>query len=220
MDGDDASMVPETLVGPRVVLRRWTVADVAVLSAAIARNLEHLRPWMPWIADEPLSPGARTALVERWERSWRAGGDAVLGVFLGDEVVGGCGLHRRRGPSGLEIGYWIDAGHTGRGLASEAATLLTEAAFEVPGCSFVEIHHDRANVASAAVPRRLGYRFVGERPDTVEAPGEVGVDCTWRMEISQWRRSRGLRRPGAGRAEAQDASAHPGSPDGPGAPVR
>jgi len=72
------------------------------------------------------------------------------------------------------------------GLATEVARCLTDAAFDVPGITFVEIHHDRANVASANVARRLGYAYCGERPDRVSAPGEEGVDCAWRMEIASW----------------------------------
>jgi RimJ/RimL family protein N-acetyltransferase len=184
-------VLPERMPGPRTLLRRWTVADVPVLSAVVARNIEHLRPWMPWVADEPLADGDRRALVERWEQSWMTGGDVVLGVFVGHDVVGGAGLHRRRGPHGLEIGYWIDARHTRQGLATEVAAVLTEAALEVEGIGFVEIHHDRRNVASAGVPRRLCYRFMGEAPDSVDAPGEEGVDCTWRMELASWRARRG-----------------------------
>ena len=185
--GDDIVALPEFLAGPRVLLRRWVPADVPALSASVARNLEHLRPWMPWIADEPMRDIERRTLVERWEQTWLAGGDVVLGVFLGGEVVGSTGLHRRRGPHGLEIGYWIDAAYTGRGLATEVAGVLTDAAFTVPGVTFVEIHHDRRNAASAAVPRKLGYRFVGEQRDRVDAPGEEGIDCTWRMDLASWR---------------------------------
>lgn len=180
-------LLPERVDGRRVVLRRWVGSDVPALAAAIERNDRHLRPWMPWMADEPMAEAQRRELVERWERTWRAGGDVVLGVFLDGEVIGGTGLHRRRGPHGLEIGYWIDAGHTRHGLATEVAGTLTEAAFEVPGITFVEIHHDRGNVASAGVPRRLGYRYLGERPDKVDAPAEEGVDCAWRMDVASWR---------------------------------
>jgi RimJ/RimL family protein N-acetyltransferase len=167
-------------VGPRVVLRPETAIDVAQLGAVVSRNLEHLRPWMPWVANEPLTDEQRLALLERWDRERVQGGDAVFGIFLDGEIVGGAGLHRRRGPHGLEIGYWVDRDHLGRGIATEAAGLLTEAALGVPGITFVEIHHDKANVASAKVPERLGYRFVGEAPDQIKAPGEVGIDCTWR----------------------------------------
>jgi hypothetical protein len=38
----------------------------------------------------------------------------------------------------------------------------------------VEILH-KANRASAGVPRKLGYRFVGEAPDGKHAPADVGI---------------------------------------------
>jgi RimJ/RimL family protein N-acetyltransferase len=73
-----------------------------------------------------------------------------------------------------------------RGIATAAARLLTDTAFALPGVEYVEIHHDRANAASRAVPRRLGYELVGERPDPREAPAEVGIDCTWRIARAAW----------------------------------
>ena len=101
-------------------------------------------------------------------------------------IVGGTGLHRRRGPDTLEIGYWVHADHLGQGFATEAATALTTAAFAVPGIEHVEIHHDRANTASRGIPERLGYRMVAESPDAVTAPGEEGVDCCWRTDRRGW----------------------------------
>ena len=141
---------------------------------------------MPWIAFEPQSVEQRRELIRQWEHEWLAGGDVVLGIFAGDEVAGGCGLHRRRGPGVLEIGYWLRPSHQGRGLATTLAALLTEAAFTLEEIDAVEIHHDKANQLSASVPRRLGFRFVGERDDEVAAPGEVGIDCTWCIERSDW----------------------------------
>jgi RimJ/RimL family protein N-acetyltransferase len=179
-------MLPDRLAGPRVALRRWLPSDEPALSAAISRNIEHLRPWMPWIASEPLPTDERVALIEAWERVWLDGGDVVLGVFLDDHAIGGCGMHRRRGPHGLELGYWIDAEHTNRGLATEVARTLTTAALSVPSVTFVEIHHDKANVASRRVPEHLGYTFVGEAPDEVTSPGEIGIDCAWRMDAVSW----------------------------------
>ena len=183
---DRPSRLPGEVVGARVVLRRWTTADVPELSAAVTRNIEHLRPWMPWIAHEPVEDKDRAALIEGWERSWLEGGDTVFGVFLDGRPIGGTGLHRRRGPHGLEIGYWIDKDHANQGIATEVARLLTSAAQAVPGVTFVEIHHDKANVASSRVPQKLGYTFVAETHDEVTSPGEVGIDCGWRMEAADW----------------------------------
>ena len=96
--------------------------------------------------------------------------------------IGGTGFHRRQGPTTLEIGYWIGVQHVGHGYATELARALTETAFEQPGIDAVEIHHDRSNVASGAVPARLGFRLVGERRRPRLAPGECGIECAWRTE--------------------------------------
>ena len=181
-----STRLPEEIVGGRVVLRRWVASDVGDLGEAIARNVEHLRPWMPWVAYEPLADSDRAALFETWERSYLDGGDVVFGVFLDGRPIGGCGLHKRRGPHGLEIGYWIDKDHTNQGIATDVARVLTSAALSVPGVTFVEIHHDKANVASSRVPQKLGYTFIGETQDEVTSPGEVGIDCGWRMEAANW----------------------------------
>ena len=87
-----------------------------------------------------------------------------MGVFLADEVIGGSGLHRRRGPHGLEIGYWVHIDHTRCGYASEVAAAMTTTAFTIDGIERVEIHHDKANVASAGVPRRLGFAPLPDDP--------------------------------------------------------
>jgi RimJ/RimL family protein N-acetyltransferase len=165
------------------------VTDAEHLAVAISASLEHLRPWMAFIAHEPMSLDDRVALIARWDDEWAAGGDVVFGAFLGDVIVGGCGLHRRAGPDTLEIGYWVHADHIGHGYATEIARGLTDAAFGIPGIDRVEIHHDEANVASGRVPARLGFEFAGRRADQVVAPAEVGVDMAWSMRKSAWLRS-------------------------------
>jgi RimJ/RimL family protein N-acetyltransferase len=180
------SRLPERLQDPELLLRLWQLDDAARLGDAIAESADHLRPWMACMADEPQTPEQHEALLGRWQAEWSNGGDAYYGIFLHGDVVGSCGLHRRLGPGALEIGYWIHAAFVRRGLATEAARLLTDAAFSMPEISSVEIHHDKANLASAGTPRRLGYRFVGEQPDEATAPADTGIECIWRIERSQW----------------------------------
>ncbi len=157
-----------------------------VLSDAVAESREHLRPWMAWIAAEPLTIEQRRSMLIEFERDWLAGGDVMLGMFLNGRVVGGCGLHRRIACDGLELGYWVHPHFTRRGLATTAARLLTDAALTLPGITHVEIHHDKANVASAGVPRRLGFWLLAEAPDEIEAPAECGIEYQWRMDQERW----------------------------------
>jgi len=89
----------------------------------------------------------------------------------------------RIGPGGLEIGYWVHAAHVRRGIATLAAGALTDAALRLGGVDHVEIHHDEANLASGAVPARLGFRDLGVfRGEPNPAPGGTGRDIRWRMD--------------------------------------
>jgi RimJ/RimL family protein N-acetyltransferase len=174
--------LPETLTGHGVTLRRWRPTDAETLSRAVVESIEQLRPWMAWAANEPLTVGQRRALIAGWERT----GDAGFAVLVEGQLAGSASLRPRGGPDTLEIGYWIRVGYTRRGIATAAARLLTDLAFTVEGVQRVEIHHDKANVASAGVPQRLEFQFVGERRDVAMAPSEVGIDCTWRVEREAW----------------------------------
>jgi ribosomal-protein-serine acetyltransferase len=187
------SRLPERIEGDGVLLRRWVAADAEAQHRAVVESAEHLRPWMAWMAREPQPLERRRAMIADWERAWAEDGDVSLGIFVEGRVAGSCGLHRRLGPHALEIGYWIHVDFLRRGLATRAARLLTDAAFALPGIERVEIHHDKANVASSGVPRKLGFQLVGERPDGDWAPAELGVERVWRIEREAWyaARSRG-----------------------------
>lgn len=182
------TVLPERLEDPDgLLLRRWEPADAEALGRAVAESADHLRPWMAWIAHEPVAVESRRAMIAEWEREWSTGGDVILGVFVDRRVAGGCGLHHRIGAGGLEIGYWIHSAFLRRGLATRTARALTDAAFGLPGIARVEIHHDKANQASAGVPRKLGFAWLGESPDKPAAPADVGIEWRWRMKKEGWR---------------------------------
>jgi ribosomal-protein-serine acetyltransferase len=178
--------LPDLVVDHEFVVRLWRPEDVPALHRAVIDNLEHLRPWMPWISLEPLTEARRLELVAQWRAGWERGETAPMAMLSDGGVVGGTGYSRRPGSTALEIGYWVHAAHLGRGFATRAARLLTSAAFAGTEVPAVEIHHDKANTRSGLVPARLGFRFVGEQPDPVAAPGETGVDWAWRMAREEW----------------------------------
>lgn len=177
-----------------LVCRRVEPGDAGALYDAVTVSAEHLRPWMPWA--EGYTPELAQAFVEG--NVARSGNPAVpeasyLACHSGGQLLGVCGLHARLGPGALEIGYWIDVRHTRRGVATLAAAALTELAMNTPGVQVAEIHHDRDNRASGAVPVRLGYELVATVDDEPAAPGEVGVELQWRMTRAAWRASAGAR---------------------------
>ncbi|MDQ3035147.1 MAG: GNAT family N-acetyltransferase [Myxococcota bacterium] len=142
----------------RLVIRCYEMTDHAAMSACIGASLAHLRAWMTWLDDEPLTDDVRIERLRKFRGMFDGGQDFVYGIFDREGAfLGGTGLHPRVGPDATEIGYWIAQSHEGRGLITEAAGALTRVAIEVHGLDRVEIHCDPRNVRSAAVPERLGY---------------------------------------------------------------
>lgn len=147
-----------------VRIRPYTEADEAALSAAIARSLDHLRPWVPFADREPLTVAERLRWIRqtRWEH--QSGGDRNFGIFDADgALLGGCGLHDRIGPRAREVGYWVAVEQARRGIATEAVRQLVELAFAEPSMDRLEIHHDAENPASGRVAAKNGFSRAGER---------------------------------------------------------
>ena len=177
--------MPDNIPGPayrietqHLVIRCWEPRDAPLLKAAIDASVEHLRPWMPFIAYEPQPLQSKIDLIRKWRSNFDSNTDYVYGIFTPDETqaIGSTGLHTRLGPHAREIGYWIHAGFTHRGYATETAAALTRVAFEVDGVERIEIHCDINNVYSAAVPRKLGYTLEATLHGRVTAAGSEPND--------------------------------------------
>jgi RimJ/RimL family protein N-acetyltransferase len=147
----------------RLVIRCWRPEDAPLAKAAIDASLDHLRPWMPWAMDEPTSLEEKVNSLRRSRGRFDLDQDYAYGIFSADEsrVLGACGLHTRLGPNAYEIGYWIHKDFVKRGLATEAVAALTRVGFEAGVVDRIEIRITAGNLASAAIPSKLGYRLEG-----------------------------------------------------------
>lgn len=125
------------------------------------RNRDHLSPWMPWVATTTTVADTQAFLV--FVRGEYVAGRAFhCNLRYRGEIVGGIGLNRiDRANAKADLGYWIDAGHTGRGVVTRATRALTTAAFEQLGLNRVTIRAGVENVRSRAVPERLGFTMEG-----------------------------------------------------------
>ncbi|MEU8926421.1 GNAT family N-acetyltransferase [Kitasatospora sp. NPDC048545] len=176
-----ASPQPVIALG-EVTLRRFAgEADLPEFFTVIEESLEHLRPWMPWVAEHSRAKTAEY-LGARADR-WASGQDYAYAIVLDGAIVGATGLYRREDSPAdvLEIGYWLHPAVTGRGLATRAAAALVDEAFRLPGIACVDIVHDPANRASGAVPARLGFTVHLRRTAEAVAPAESGEEQVWRL---------------------------------------
>jgi RimJ/RimL family protein N-acetyltransferase len=183
-DLQPADAPPERLDAGPVIVRRLRAGDAGAIAAAVSASLDYLRPWMPWATPAAADRGNQLARVAEADQSWESGLGYTYSVLTADQgtLVGEVALHRRISERSVEIGYWIAQGQAGRGYGTSASAALTSMALTLDGVDRVEIHCDAANGASAAIPRKLGYRLDRIEERRPEAPGESGRLMIWVRE--------------------------------------
>lgn len=169
--------LPSAIRGERVVARPFARGDGPGIFAAVDEDRAHLRAWLPWV-DHHVSPKDSECYARTAWAKWILREDlAVALVDEEDRVAGGSGLHRFDWEvGGFEIGYWLKKSAEGRGLVTEAVTLLTALAFDRLSANRVEIRCDPRNERSARVPRGLGFELEGVLHNQSRDPGGLPRD--------------------------------------------
>lgn len=147
----------------RLIVRCYQPSDAGLLLESVSESVEHLKPWMPWAHNEPTTLEEKLKGVIRFRGMFDLHENYIYGIFNKAEtkLLGGTGLHPRLGDNELEIGYWIHKDHINKGLVTESTAALVKVAFEIVHVHRIEIHCDPDNIASASVPRKLGFTHEG-----------------------------------------------------------
>jgi RimJ/RimL family protein N-acetyltransferase len=150
---------PYRIETERLVIRCYEPRDAPLTKDAVDTSREHLRPWMPWADNDPITLEQQMDLLRVFRSEFDAGENFAYGIFSADETeqVGGTGLHPRIGPGGLEIGYFVRANATRRGYITESTAALTRVGFEIAAADRIEIRIEPGNTASMGIPRKLGF---------------------------------------------------------------
>jgi RimJ/RimL family protein N-acetyltransferase len=174
------ALLPDRLDAGEIELQRARpeMAD-AVYEASIA-SFNQLHRWMIWASEAPTRE-ALLAFLKFAQVSFDEDQDwnyALVEKATGD-IVGSSGMHLKDDPVCPEIGYWVRTDRTGRGYATSAANALADAAFRYLPVNQVKIRMDRANVASASVPPKIGFRLLAIEDRPLETPGQTGRGFVW-----------------------------------------
>ena len=136
-----------------MALRAWQQEDVPALVRACADPLTSRYTSVP----VPYTPEDAFKFVE----AGRSASSLPMAAVSPDDpadVLGAVGLHavsraRRRG----EIGYWTAPWARGRGVATEALTLLSRWALQRLGLKRLDLYAEPENEASHGVALRAGF---------------------------------------------------------------
>ncbi|HVF03288.1 MAG TPA: GNAT family protein [Frankiaceae bacterium] len=149
------------------------------------RSREHLGAWMPWVP-ATVTVADTLGFLKFVRAEYAAGRQFHANLRYRGEVVGAIGLRINRPNLTCEMGYWIGAGHEGRGIVTRGARALTSAAFRDLGLNRVEIRAGTRNARSRAVPERLGFTFEGVLREH-EKVGERFLDhAVYSMLAADW----------------------------------
>jgi len=140
----------------------WDSYDAAAASALIAEMAD----------SAPGRPG-------RWHQ-WGIE-EIATGLLVGD-----CGLFTQEDGAQGEIGFTLAPEAQGRGLATEAVTLVLAAAFGALGFHRVVANTDPANARSAALLARLGFRHEGRSIESVRIRGAWVDDEHFALLAREW----------------------------------
>lgn len=156
------TLVPlfDELRDERVIVRPYREEDAAALQEAIAESREHLRPFLPFY-NQQLEESRDW--VNRQRAAWILREDLNSAIFdATGRFVGGAGLHPKKWEiRSFEIGYWLRASAEGKGYMTAAVRLLTDFAMNELHAQSLMIRCAEENVRSAAVAKRLGYKYEG-----------------------------------------------------------
>lgn len=141
-----------------VELRSFGPEDAEAVFAAMDGERERLGEWLPWVHTSPTS-----AETSEFIKRSLANEDARegLGLWVREELAGGCGLHVDAFMKAGEIGYWLRSEFEGRGIVTMACRSLLDLGFGELGLHRIVICSGTSNLRSQAVPRRLGFTEEG-----------------------------------------------------------
>jgi ribosomal-protein-serine acetyltransferase len=142
-------------------LRPLEPHQASVFLALIERERTHFGEWLPWGADIDTEEKA-LAFIQRLADRQATDQGRGYAIWLDGEMVGGLLFRTFEVKTGnCEIGVWLAAHATGRGLITKASNVLIDWAFHERSMSRVEWHAASGNNASIRVAERLGMHRDG-----------------------------------------------------------
>jgi len=174
-------------LGGGAVLRPYTLADADALFAVIDGNRVRLARWFHWV-DDAIDASSQTAYIESREDDGRSlDGN---GIWVGDDLAGGCDLMIAGSDDVGELGFWLDEAFVGRGLVTRAAQALVTRGYEDEGLHRTQLRAGVDNLRSRAVAKRLGMREEGVLRGAGKVGGGLHVDLViYGQVVDDWRKT-------------------------------
>lgn len=175
-------------------LRLLELRQAETLFRLVDDNRSYLRDWMPWV-DGTQSAEDMRSFIQSTRQQLAEDNGFNAGIWHKERLVGVIGFHRfDRVHRSTSIGYWLDAGHQGKGLMTRATKALVQHALVDLGLNRVEIRAAVENRKSRAIPERLGMQKEGILRDAERLYDRYVDLVVYGMLARDWHRAAPTRR--------------------------
>ena len=175
----------EVELGGGAALRPMLPEHAERVYALVEANRVRLARWFPWAEDATLES----------QRTWLEAAVASeqpfapTGIWLGEELVGGCDLSVVRSADAGELGFWLDEAVVGRGLVTRGCQALMRLGFEDASLHRIQLRAGVENMRSRAVAKRLKMREEGVLRGAGKVGGGLYVDLVmYGLLVDEWRK--------------------------------
>jgi len=172
------------------LIRSYNIDDAPALHEVLKREHEHLLVWLPW-PDADQSLGARREFIRGSIQQEKDGDGFQTGIFHRGELAGSVGFHGTdHANRSTSIGYWLAAGHQGKGIMTRACEALVNHSLLEMKLNRVEIRCATDNARSRAIPERLGFTQEGVLRQVQLLHDRYLDQLVYSMLAEQWREIR------------------------------
>jgi ribosomal-protein-serine acetyltransferase len=135
--------------------------DAAELFALTDANRGYLRQWLPWV-DLVMTEDDSRSFLATVTTQREEGRGPTFGIYCDDALAGVVGfLPVDRVNRIGEIGYWLAPQSQGRGLMTQCCRFAVRYGFLTLDLNRIQIAAGTENLASRAIPERLGFKLEG-----------------------------------------------------------
>lgn len=162
--------------------------EVERVFVLIQQNRTHLDSWLRWSGRIQTLQDTQN-LIERFLAKTSAGDGFHAGIWYKGQLVGGLVCHFiNRESRKSEIGYWLAAEATGKGLATRASAAVIDYLFAQEKLHRVEIQAAVDNVRSRAIAERLGFTLEGIKRDSEWLTNRFADHALYSLLAHEWHR--------------------------------
>ncbi len=181
--------VPTSFESERLLLRSYTLSDAPTLSAAFNNNQRRLKQDFPVRADKMWTKEDAETFIWKKNEEWDRRQAFHIGIWEKESrVYAGeiCYKDIAWNIPKADVGYYVLTNFDGKGIATEALTMMLPFAFEILEMQKLQIRCSSENRASQRVAEKCGFKpegvlrndFVseGRTPLTVVYYGMIPAD--------------------------------------------